>query len=242
MEAEAGGFVLLTHVPPAGARAQRARDLLTGYREQPGTEQNDGVLKDPVLVKSLFLKKPERIAAWGWVLLLALRLWRLMERAMRRHVDPTRTALPGWDKPVTERPPALMLVTTFAGVIVLQGGHDRPRARPLSAVQHHYLAALEVPATGCTRPAGSQRTPMAARRLSRRHKPILPWLAVDHQRTRGLIRSRHQNLVRALAGDQGNSSHRLQTLATRGLIVLSRSPGGKAEAGWLTSEGQQWAS
>ena len=53
---------------------------------------------------------------------------------------------------------------------------------------------------------------MAARRLSRRQKQILQWLAVDHQRTRGMIRSSHQDLVRALPGDKGNSSHSLQTL------------------------------
>ena len=83
---------------------------------------------------------------------------------------------------------------------------------------------------------------MVAQRLSRRHKHILPWLATDHQRTRGMITSSHQDLVRALAGDKGNSSHSLHTLEARGLIVISRSPGGKAESVWLTSEGQKWAS
>jgi hypothetical protein len=83
---------------------------------------------------------------------------------------------------------------------------------------------------------------MAARRLSRRQKQILQWLAVDHQRTRGMIRSSHQDLVRALPGDKGNLSHSLQTLAARGPIVIGRSPGGKAESLWLTPEGQKWAS
>ena len=83
---------------------------------------------------------------------------------------------------------------------------------------------------------------MAARRRSRRQKQILQWLAVDHQRTRGMIRRSPQDLVRALPGDQGNLSHSLQTLEARGLIALSRSPGGKAESLWLTPEGQQWAS
>ena len=83
---------------------------------------------------------------------------------------------------------------------------------------------------------------MAARRLSRRHKQILPWLAVDHQRPRGMIRSSHQDLGRALPGDKGNRSHSLQTLEARGLIVSSRSPGGKAASLWLTPEGQKWAS
>jgi DNA-binding MarR family transcriptional regulator len=83
---------------------------------------------------------------------------------------------------------------------------------------------------------------MAARRLSRLQKRILHWLVVDHQRTRGMIRSGHQDLVRALPGDKGNISHSLQTLEARGLIVIGRSPGGKAESVWLTSEGQKWGS
>jgi DNA-binding MarR family transcriptional regulator len=127
-------------------------------------------------------------------------------------------------------------------VIVFKLGHDRQLARPLSVVQQQYLTALDVPATCFTLPAGSQRTAMAAQRLSRRHKHILQWLAADHQRTRGMITSSHQELVRAVPGDKGNISHSLQTLEARGLMVIGRSPGGKAEAVWLTSEGQKWAS
>ena len=234
--------MLLTNVPTAGDLAHSARDILTVDKDPHGPEQNYGFLQDLVLVHSLFLKKPERIEAWGLILLLALLLWRLMERAMRTYVDTTRTPLPGWDKKATARPTAFMMITKFAGVSVLKCGHDRQLARPLSVVQQHYLTALDVPATCFTLPAGSQRTPMAARRLSRRQKQILQWLAVDHQRTRGMIRSSHQDLVRALPGDKGNISHSLQTLETRGLIVISRSPGGKAESVWLTPEGQKWAS
>jgi transposase len=153
-EAAAGCFVLLTNVPTAGHLAHSPRDILTVYKEQHGTEQNYGFLKDPVIVNSLFLKKPERIEALGLVLLLALLIWRLMERTMRRHVDTTSTSLPGWDKKATGRPTSFMMVTKFAGVIVLKLGHDRQLARPLSAVQQHYLTALDVPATCFTLPAG----------------------------------------------------------------------------------------
>jgi transposase/DNA-binding MarR family transcriptional regulator len=241
-EDEAGCFVLLTNVPTAGDLAHSARDILTVYKEQHGTEQNYGFLKDPVIMNSLFLKKPARIEALGLILLLALLIWRLMERAMRRHVDTTSTPLPGWDKQTTERPTAFMMVTKFVGVIVLKLGHDRQLARPLSVVQQRSLTALDVPATCFTLPTGSQRTAMAAQRLSRRHKQILQWLAADHQRTRGMITSSHQDLVRALPGDKGNISHSLQTLEARGLIVIGRSPGGQAASVRLTSEGQKLAS
>jgi transposase len=154
MEEEAGCFVLLTNVPTAGEVAHSARDILTVYKEQHGTEQNYGFLKDPVIVNSLFLKKPERIEALGLILLLALLLWRLMERTMRTYVDTTRTPLPGWDKKATERPTAFMMITKFAGVIVFQCGHARQLARPLSVVQQQYLTALDVPATCFTLATG----------------------------------------------------------------------------------------
>jgi transposase len=124
------------------------------YKDQHGTEQNDGFLKDPVIVNRLFLKKPERIEALGLILLVALLIWRVMERAMRTYVDTTSTPLPGWDKQATERPTACMMVTKFAGVMVFKLGHDRQLARPLSVVQPHDLTALDVPATCFTRPTG----------------------------------------------------------------------------------------
>ena len=143
---------------------------------------------------------------------------------------------------MTERPTSLMMVTKVAGVIVVKLGSHRHLARPLSGVQHQSRTALDVPATCVTLPTGSQRITMAAQRLSRRQKHILQWLAAAHQRTRGMITSSHQDLVRALPGDKGNISQSLPTLEARSLLVLGRSPGGKAASVWLTSEGQKWAS
>jgi transposase len=154
LEEEAGCFVLLTNVPTVGDLAHGARELLTVYKEQHGTEQNYGFLKDPVIVNSLFLKKPERIEALGLVLLLSLLLWRLMERQMRAHVESTGRPLTGWDKKPTERPTAFMMMTKFAGVLVCKVGPERQLARPLSAVQQQYLVALGVSATCFTLPAG----------------------------------------------------------------------------------------
>jgi hypothetical protein len=82
---------------------------------------------------------------------------------------------------------------------------------------------------------------MAARRFSRLQKRLLAWLAMDEQRTRGMILSSHPDLVSALQGDKGNISHSLRTLAARGLLIIVCSRGGKAEALALTPEGQKWA-
>jgi DNA-binding MarR family transcriptional regulator len=82
---------------------------------------------------------------------------------------------------------------------------------------------------------------MATPRLSRLQKRILHWLAADHQRTKGFILSSHEELVKALGVYKGNVSRSLQTLETRGWIVIGRSPGGNAHHLRLTAEGHQKA-
>jgi transposase len=149
---EMGCVVLLTNVPPEGEMAHRAGEGLRAYKEQHGVEQNFAFLKDPIIVNSLFLKKPERIEALGLVLLLALLLWRLVERALRAHVETTGSTLTGWDKKETQKPTAFMMMTKFAAVMVIKGGGQRQLAHPRSTIQQQYLLALRVPATYFTAP------------------------------------------------------------------------------------------
>jgi transposase len=154
---ETGCFVLLTNVPPEGEMAHSAGEVLWAYKEQHGVEQNFAFLKDPIIVNSLFLKKPERIEALGLVLLLALLLWRLVERALRTHVETTGSTLTGWDKKETQKPTAFMMMTKFAAVMVIKGGGQRRLAHPLSTIQQQYLLALRVPATYFTAPQRSEQ-------------------------------------------------------------------------------------
>ena len=149
--------MFLTNVPTAGEMAHTARDVLRAYKEQHGIEQNFGFLKDPLIVNSLFLKKPERIEALGLVLLLALLLWRLVERTLRVHVETMETPLTGWDKKATQKPTAFMMMTKFAAVMVIKVGPQRQLAHPLSTVQQQYLRALGVPATYFTVPQRGYR-------------------------------------------------------------------------------------
>jgi DNA-binding MarR family transcriptional regulator len=67
---------------------------------------------------------------------------------------------------------------------------------------------------------------------------ILAWLDMEEQRTRGTMAASHQDLVRALAYDKGNVSASVRNLEMKGLVWISRTPGGKAEAMDLTAEGR----
>lgn len=83
---------------------------------------------------------------------------------------------------------------------------------------------------------------MAPRRLSRLQRHILKRLMAHDQRTQGGIILGHYELVQTLGHDKSNISHSLRTLEDRGLIVISRTPGGQANSVSLTSEGRNLAS
>jgi transposase len=141
---EAGCFVLLSNVPKEGELAHTEAEILKVYKEQHGIEQNFAFLKDPVIVNSIFIKKPHRIEALGLVLLLALLIWRLMERSLRKHVETSKTKLTGLNKRLTESPTSYMITTTFRSVMVIKAGNQRKLARPLSRDQYDYLRALDL--------------------------------------------------------------------------------------------------
>jgi DNA-binding MarR family transcriptional regulator len=79
---------------------------------------------------------------------------------------------------------------------------------------------------------------MASERLSRLQHRILAWLLAEAQCTRGTMSASHQDLVRALAHDEGNLSTSLKGLEAKGLVTNARTSGGKAEAVDLTAAGR----
>lgn len=137
-----GCFVLLCNIPHDGENSRIGKDILKVYKEQHGVEQNYGFLKDPVLVNSLLLKKPERLEALGVVLLLSLMVWRLVEKLLRRFVTEKERTLEGLDRKQTSRPTTYMVTVLFRQVMVVKLGEHRGFATPLREAQLEYLEAL----------------------------------------------------------------------------------------------------
>ena len=140
---EAGCFVLLCNIS-SDDNLWTAKELLMLYKDQSGIEQNFGFLKDPVIVNSIFLKKPHRIEVLGLILLVSLLIWRLMERCMRQYINSTGTMITGWKKRPTKRPTSFMMTTKFLQILVLKSGSKRQLARPLRPVQLEFLQALNL--------------------------------------------------------------------------------------------------
>jgi transposase len=142
---EAGCFVLICNLSSDQEKHQwTAACLLELYKNQSGIEQNFGFLKDPVIVNSIFLKKPTRIEVLGLVLLISLLIWRLMERCMRRYLDETESEISGWKNRSTKRPTSFMMTTKFLSILVAKAGKERQLVKPLRDVQMEYLQALGV--------------------------------------------------------------------------------------------------
>jgi transposase len=141
---EAGCFVLITNAPSSGSKAVSAKQLLTIYKDQHMVESNFAFLKDPVFVNALFLKSPRRIEALGLVLILALLIWRLIERTMRANLKTNKAKITGWVKRQTSRPTTFMMTTKFSGMLVLSVGGRRHLLRPLNEVQLQYLKILDL--------------------------------------------------------------------------------------------------
>jgi transposase len=149
---EAGCFLLISNEPEEAAGGVGSKELLSVYQDQHSVERNFGFLKDPVIVNALFLKTPRRIEALGLILVLALMIWRLMERTMRISLKNTESKVIGWNNRKTSRPTSFMMTTKFLSVIVINTDTRRFLAEPLDPIQERYLMILGLSATVFTDP------------------------------------------------------------------------------------------
>ncbi len=103
------------------------------YKEQGGVERGFRFLKDPLfLASSMFVKKPERVIALSFVMVLCLLVYRLAEYLLRRQLAATEQTVPNQMNKPTNRP--TMRWTNVEGMISGGGGGFRlPNASPGTA-------------------------------------------------------------------------------------------------------------
>ncbi len=141
-----GCFVLIApNMTPDHSQYHSPEKMLSLYKEQHGVERNFSFLKDPLIVNDLFLKSPARIEALGFILVLSLLVWNLIERSMRQYAKNNPNTLIGWDNRKTNRPTSFMLMITFQYVKVLSIGDFRWFGAPLDSAQEKFLDALGLP-------------------------------------------------------------------------------------------------
>jgi transposase len=138
----AGCFVLLTNAPIDGADGMDGKKLLLTYKGQYGVESDFAFLKDPIIVNDIFLKKPHRIEALGMILVIALMVYRLMERTMRSRLHEAKKEISGWENRKTNKPTAFMMTVSLYGIMIAVVQQYRIILHPPNTRQGDFLFAL----------------------------------------------------------------------------------------------------
>jgi transposase len=95
-------------------------EVIHAYKGQSAVERGFAFLKDPLfLASSVFLKKPQRIMALAFIMVLCLLVYRLAERRIRQRLTATQETVPDQLRRPTSRPTLRWLFQCFEGIDLL---------------------------------------------------------------------------------------------------------------------------
>lgn len=152
----AGCFVMISNIPK---EKLTAREVLKTYKSQYGVQQNFSFLKEPLIANDTFLKKPPRIDALTFILLVSLMIWKLIQRELRNSVEVRNGELNDLNKRPTARPKGYLLMSQLSGIIILKYGNQRMLTRNYLRPQGlKYLKAMGFDEKIYTTPPPRSRT------------------------------------------------------------------------------------
>jgi transposase len=112
-----GLFVLITSLMDVKRRS--SKDILQRYKGQGNVERIFKFIKNPAWVGSFCLKKPERIAALGYLVLIAAMIYTLWERRVRKALSDSDIApIEGLNRQKTRKPTAFALQKVMSSILV----------------------------------------------------------------------------------------------------------------------------
>jgi transposase len=152
----AGCFVMITNT---AIDKMSPREVLKTYKQQYGVEKNFSFLKEPLIANDTFLKKPSRIDALVFILLLSLMIWNLMQRELRNSGQVRAGELQDLNKRPTERPTSYLMMSQLSGASIIK--YDNQRFLPRNGLRPqglNYLKALGFDETIYTTPPPPNRT------------------------------------------------------------------------------------
>jgi transposase len=127
---------------------QRLADeqVIWTYKEQGGVERGFRFLKDPFfLASSVFVKKPERVIALSFIMVLCLLVYRLAEQLLRRQLVATQQTVPNQVNKPTNRPTMRWIFQCFEGIDLLHirsGSSFQTQILGLQALHQQVLRLL----------------------------------------------------------------------------------------------------
>lgn len=144
---EAGMFVLISNVTEGERLSER--EILEEYKQQHSVESTFRILKDPYYVDEIFLKKPERVEAFGYVMVIAVLLLNIIERRIRKNLEGETqgVALQGRRITLTPTGTAVLDVFEYVKVLTIPRGNSYQRVIPdgLTENQNRILKLCGVP-------------------------------------------------------------------------------------------------
>jgi len=137
-------FIVATNILDV-QRLSHEQVILT-YKEQGGVERGFRFLKDPLfLASSVFVKKPERVIALSFVMVLCLLVYRLAEHLLRRQLVATQQTIPNQINKPTNRPTMRWVFQCFEGIDLLHiriGSRWQTQVLGLQALHQQILRLL----------------------------------------------------------------------------------------------------
>jgi transposase len=143
-QATDGWYALLTNLDPAQADAAQ---VLARYKGQEVVERRYGAFKGPLAVAPLFLQSNRRIQALVTVICLALLVFCLVERQLRRAIAPA-VRLHGLYAGQPAKPTGRLIFQSLGHLrLIPASGHDPPIIPQPPQLQARLLQLLEVDPT-----------------------------------------------------------------------------------------------
>jgi transposase len=120
--------------------------LLAVYKDQGGVERGFRFLKDPLfLASSVFVKKPSRLIALSFIMVLCLLIYRLAEHRLRQRLQQSEQTIPNQLNKPTDTPTMRWVFQCFEGIELLHiriGSTFQTRVLRLQPLHHKILRLL----------------------------------------------------------------------------------------------------
>ena len=114
-----GLFVLITTLKDMEKYPDR--EILSQYKGQQVVENIFKFIKDPTLVGAYCLKNPERIVAFGYILLIAAQVYTILERVVRKNLEkPDAKPVEGLNRQKTKKPTAYAIQYILSPILVIR--------------------------------------------------------------------------------------------------------------------------
>ncbi len=137
-------FVLTTN-----DKRLRTEQILAEYKTQSSVEKKFQQLKSPHFVNSLYLKRPERIEALVYMILIAMMVLSVVERVVRREMQAQEQTVIGPGRIRQTRPSLRIILDIFGYLpvnrVVYQGTVSREFVEDINPGQQLILDHLRLP-------------------------------------------------------------------------------------------------